>query len=218
MDQYEKQFMFGDPVPLASIEGAKDNSFFLVWSYSKKVADNRKKACCTMDGSARGGNVRILGRTYANCADHTGSRIFYASAAAENLVIFGSDVSNAFGEAPAPKQGAFLYPDRAFHQWWKHHKKRPPIPPGYVIPVQKAMQGHPESPRLWEKFIDGILKDIGLVPTVHEPCLDHGTIDGKRILFLHQVDYFACAAPDQHNLDLLLDIIDDRLSMPIKRS
>jgi len=59
MDQYEKQFMFGDPVPVDSIPDAKDNSFFLVWSYSAKVAD------------------------------------------------IGSDVSNDFGEAPAPKDIEF---------------------------------------------------------------------------------------------------------------
>ncbi|KAL7525465.1 hypothetical protein ACHAXR_001015, partial [Thalassiosira sp. AJA248-18] len=81
------------------------------------------------------------------------------------------------------------------------------------------MQGHPESPRLWEKFIDEILKSLGLVPTVHEPCLYHGVIDGKRILFLRQVDDFACAAPDQRTADILLDMIDDndKLSIPIKR-
>ena len=78
------------------------------------------------------------------------------------------------------------------------------------------MQGHPESPRLWEKFIDLVLTEIGLIPTVHEPCRYHGTIDGKRILFLCQVDDFACAAPDQRTSDILLDMIDEKLSMPIK--
>ena len=183
----------------------------------EKVLDKRKKSRCTMDGSARNGKVRILGHTYANCVEHAGARIFYAASAVENLTIYGSDVSNAFGEAPAPKQGAFILPDRAFYQWWTKHKGRERIPPGYVVPVQRAMQGHPESPRLWEKHIDDILKDIGLVPTVHEPCLYHGKIDGKRILFLRQVDDFACAAPDQRTADILLDMIDDRLSIPIKR-
>ena len=169
-----------------------------------------------MDGSARGRNVRILGHIYANCVDHTGARIFYATAPVENLVIFDSDVLNAFGEVPAPKQGAYLHPDHVFHQWWKNHKHQKPIPHGYVIPVQKAMQGNLKSPQLWEKFIDSILKEIGLTPTVHEPRLYHRTIDGKQILFLWQVDNFACAAPDQRTSDILLDMIDAKLSMPIK--
>ncbi|KAL7529031.1 hypothetical protein ACHAXR_002756, partial [Thalassiosira sp. AJA248-18] len=188
MDQYEKQFMFGEPVPVESVKDAKKNSFRLVWTYLQKILDGQKKARCTMDGSARNG-----------------------------LTIFGSDVSNAFGEAPPPKQGAFVIPDRAFYQRWTKHKKLPRISPGYVVPVQRAMQGHPESPRLWEKFIDGILKSLGLTPTVHEPCLYHGVIDGKRILFLRQVDDFACAAPDARTADILLDMIDEKLSIPIKR-
>ncbi len=40
--------------------------------------------------------------------------MFYAIAAAENLLVYGADVSNAFAEAPPPKQGFFIHPDRAF--------------------------------------------------------------------------------------------------------
>jgi hypothetical protein len=154
---------------------------------------------------------------YANCVDQTSSRLFYAIAAAENLLIFGSDVCNAFAEAPPPKQGFFIRPDKAFHGWWENHLKRPPIPPGHVIPVLSAMQGHPELPRLWEKHADALLRELGLEPTVHEPCLYSGLINGNRIIFKCQVDDFAIAAPDQHTADVLMDLIDDRLSMPIKR-
>lgn len=143
--------------------------------------------------------------------------MFYAVAAAENLLVFGADVSNAFAEAPPPKQGFFIRPDRAFNEWWVQHKKLSPIPPGHVIPILSAMQGHPESPRLWEKHADEILRDIGLTPTVHEPCLYSGTINGKRILFMRQVDDFAIAAPDATTSDILMDMIDDRLKIPIKR-
>jgi len=80
--------------------------------------------------------------------DQTSSRLFYAIAATKNLLIFGSNVSNAFAEAPPPKHGFYIRPDRAFNKWWVNHKKHPPIPPGHVIPILLAMQGHPESPRL----------------------------------------------------------------------
>ena len=56
--------------------------------------------------------------------------------------------------------------------------KRPPLRPDAVIPVKRAMQGHPESPCFWEKHIDKILRDCGLQPTVHEPYLYVGKIDG----------------------------------------
>ncbi len=127
------------------------------------------------DGSTRSGKVLILAETYANFVKQTSSRLFYAIAAAENLLVFGADVSNAFAEAPPPKQPFFIRPDRAFHEWWVQHLKWDPIPERHMIPVLSAMQGHPESPRLWEKHADKILREIGLTPTVHEPCLYSGT-------------------------------------------
>ncbi len=163
------------------------------------------------------GSVQVLDETYANCVDQTGLRLFYAIAAAENLVIYGADVCNAFAEAPPLKQGFYVRPNRAFHKWWGNHKGRPPIPAGYVVSVLSAMQVHPESPCLWEKHADAILCELGLTPTAHEPCLYSGTINGTCIVFMHQVDEFAIAAPDQCTADILLDMLDDKLTMPVKR-
>jgi hypothetical protein len=42
--------------------------------------------------------------------------MFYAIAAAENLLIYGANVSNAFAEAPPPKQGFYIYLDCAFNE------------------------------------------------------------------------------------------------------
>jgi hypothetical protein len=191
--------------------------FFLVWTYTIKALDGRKKACCVCDGSSRSGSVKILDEVYANCINQTSSPLFYAVCAAETLLIFGSDVCNAFAEAPPPKQGFYIRPDRAFHEWWTRHKGLPPLTPGQVIPVLSAMQGHLESPRLWEKHADAILHDLGLTPTTHKPCLYSGIIDDKRILFKCQVDNFAIGAPNSCTADILLDMLDDKLTMPIKR-
>jgi hypothetical protein len=211
--QYDAQGMFGEPFAVTQ----KDAVFHLVWTYAIKAVDSRKKARCVCDGSTSSGMVRILAKTYANCVDQTSSRLFYAISAAENMLIFGADVSNAFAEAPPPKQGFFVCPDKAFHEWWVQHKGRSPIPDGHIIPILSAMQGHPESPRLWEKHADSILRELGLEPTVHEPCLYSGIIHGKRVLFKRQVDNFAIAAPDAKTADILLDMIDDKLKIPVKR-
>jgi hypothetical protein len=213
LDQYEKQFMFGTPCPMKK----GDAVFNLIWSYAVKVEDGRKKARCTCDGSTRGGAVRVLDHTHANSIDQTGSRIFYGLSAVENLLVFGSDVSNAFGEAPPPKQGFFIRPDKAFHGWWKS-KGRSPIPDGYIVPVQAAMQGHPESPRLWEKHIDKILRrKLHFKPTIHEPCLYSGVFDGSRVLFKRQVDDFAVAAISHALANAIFDAIDAVLQMPMRR-
>jgi hypothetical protein len=58
------------------------------------------------------------------------------------------------------------------------------------------MQGHPKSPRLWEKHADSILRELGLTPTMHEPCLYSGKIHGQRVLFMRQVNDFAIVSPD----------------------
>jgi hypothetical protein len=79
------------------------------------------------------------------------------------------------------------------------------------------MQGHPESPRLWEMHADAILQGLGLTPTTHESCLYSGTVAGKRVIFKRQVDNFAIATADEKTADILLDLIDDEVSIPLKR-
>jgi hypothetical protein len=102
-DQYEDQGLFGAPVAATSTATV----FNLVWTYVVKEFDKCKKACCTCDGSSHGGQVCVLDYTYTNCVDQTSSQIFYAASSVENLIIFSADVSNAFAEAPPPKQGFY---------------------------------------------------------------------------------------------------------------
>jgi hypothetical protein len=118
LDQYDMQFMFGELV-IAENDSA---IFHLVCTYVVEKLDGRKKACCVCGGSSHSGQVKVLDHTCANCIDRTGSQIFYAISAAENMLVYGADVSNAFAEAPPPKQGFFIYPDRAFHNWWVNKK------------------------------------------------------------------------------------------------
>jgi hypothetical protein len=114
--------------------------------------------------------------------------------AKRGLVAYVADCSNAFAEAPPPKHPLFMHIDEAYHDWWVNHLGKPPIPPDKtVVGVQNAIQGHPESPRLWEKMIDCILRDIGLQPTKHEPCLYKGIYQGKYTMFMRQADDFAIA-------------------------
>jgi hypothetical protein len=101
---------------------------------------------------------------------------------AENFLKYGADVSNVFAEAPPPKQGFYIYPDCAFNKWWVNHKHQPPLATGQVIPILSAMQGHPESLCLWKKHANSILRDLSLTPTVHEPCLYFGMVEGKLVI------------------------------------
>jgi hypothetical protein len=87
---------------------------------------------------------------YVYTNNRTGSCIFYAISAAENMLVYG-DVSNAFAEARPPKQGFFIYPDRAFHDWWVNKKGKPPIPPCYPCPWRYAGTPRISTP-LGEKY------------------------------------------------------------------
>jgi hypothetical protein len=94
LNQYHTQGMFGTPL-LVDDDAAV---FHTVWTYDIKALDECKKACMVCDGSLRVGQAHVLDETYANCVDQTSSRMFYAIAAAENLLIYGADVPT-----PSPK-------------------------------------------------------------------------------------------------------------------
>jgi hypothetical protein len=180
LDQHDVQGMFEDPTEVDSDAVV----FCRVWTYAIKALDGWYNARCTCNGLPCSGQARILDETYANCVDQMGARIFYSILAAENLLIFGADVSNSFAKALPPKQGFYIIPNKAFLEWWVNHKKRPPIPDDYIIPILSAMQGHPDSLHLWEKHANAILRELRLTPTTHKPCLYTGVVNCKQVIFL----------------------------------
>ena len=132
-----------------------------------------------------------LGETYAASLDQTCAKIFWALNAVKGNIVVGADASNAFAEAPAPCAPLYMKLDSQFHTWWKS-LGRAPIPDGYGVKVHKALQGHPESPRLWAKLIDKIMTDLGFQTCRHEPCLYyHPDYKGEDIYFIRQVDDFS---------------------------
>ena len=212
LDQYWGQKMFGNPCPLPP----NANVLNLLWDYRIKD-DGTYKARMVCNGRPSNRNTVVFGYTYAKSLDHVGTRIFWATAAAKNLVVQGADASNAFAEADAPKHPLFVRVNEPYRDWWEQHMNRPPIPPGYVLPVHKALQGHPEAPRAWATKIDKILRtQLKLQATTHEPCLYHGTHKGKEILFLRQVDDFAVAAETSEIATDVINTIDKYMTIKIK--
>jgi hypothetical protein len=105
--------------------------------------------------------------------------------------------------------------DEQFRTWWTEELGRPPIPAGHVLPVKHALQGHPEAPRLWEKHIVKILDDLGFKSTTHEKCIYQKTIQGKKVLFLRQVDDFAVACVDDAITREVIKQVGARLTVPL---
>ncbi len=52
----------------------------------------------------------------------------------------------------------------------------------HVVPLHKALQGHPEAGALWEHMIIGILEGLGFHSTTHECNLYCGEINGELVL------------------------------------
>ena len=96
-------------------------------------------------------------KTYASYVEQPIHRLTWSISAAQNLYCKGYDVGNAFSKAPPPINPFYMYPDAQFHQWWQEELGNSPIPKGYVIPIQKALQGYPTFPRLWDKHLSKML-------------------------------------------------------------
>jgi hypothetical protein len=151
LNSYHDQGMFSKPMEVPD----KANVHYMLWRYMFNMCGTRK-ARMVCDRSSRQGTI-TLGHTFANSLDAASERLFWAVVANKGLTTYGADVSNAFTEAPPPIHPLYMRIDEAFCDWWENCLQRPPIPPNHTVIVQNAIQGHPESPRLWEKLIDKIL-------------------------------------------------------------
>ena len=215
LDQYNDQDTFGEPEPRP--KGA--NLLNLLWCYLIKD-DGRKKARCVCNGNKNRRGTVTLAETYAASLDQTASRVFWAATAINNFITIGADASNAFAEAPAPVAPLYVYVDEQFRQWYKSkYPNRQPIPPGYVLRVKKALQGHPESPRLWAQLIDKIIKQLNLKACTHEPNLyytDNYNGLGKTVLFMKQVDDFCVSCQDRETAKAVIRAINDKMTIDVK--
>ena len=96
----------------------------------------------------------------------------------------GTDVSNAFTEVNDPDIPLFVGIDNQYYEWYKLRFNKD-IPQHCILPVQKALQGHPKSSRLWALHIDKILKTkFTLKSTTHKGCIFQGLYKNEKILFL----------------------------------
>ena len=126
-------------------------------------------------------------------------------------------MTNAFAEAPPPAAKLYVEIDALCRNWHTKHRRLGSIPENYVLPVNQALQGHPESPRLWAMHIHSILLKLGFKSCPHEPCLYSGTFRGQQMLILWQVDDFAIACQEKSNSIALLDRLDSILKQKVKR-
>jgi hypothetical protein len=104
-------------------------------------------------------------------------KLFFALAAAKGFVIFIADTTNAYQQSPPPMTKCFLCIDDAYRSWHRKRFGTDIDPDTYVIPLECALQGHPEAGALWEKMIVSILEgdELKFKSTTHELNLYRGT-------------------------------------------
>ena len=215
LDQYQAQGTFGKPQP----RPAGANVLDVLWTYLTKD-DGTKKARCVCNGAKNRRGTVTLAETYAASLDQTSAKIFWAASAILNFIQIGADATNAFAEAPPPKAPLYVTIDEPYREWYKERfPNEPPIPKGSVLRVHGALQGHPESPRLWATLIDSIIKKLGLKSCKHEPnlyyCSNYNNT-GKKVLFLRQVDDFAVSCQDHETAKHVIEAINTEMTIQVK--
>lgn len=211
LDQFHNLRMYGDPVdrPQGAIILRQH------WQYHiKRDGTRRARNCC--DGSPRAAPVlHRFATTYSSCVEQPVQRLFFAIAAQMNYKVFGGDANDAYAHSPAPAHPTYVAIDDAYADWHKH-RFGTDVDRNKVLPVQHALQGHPESGRLWESHITHILRSLEFKfhSTTHDKSIYRGDYNGIPIFLLRQVDDFALAAPHEHIAQEIYDKIGKQLQLP----
>ena len=209
LDSMAKQEMYGPPV------SAPKDAIVLRqhWNYAIKGDGTRKaRNCC--DGSPRAAPQLKLANTYSSCIEQPCMRLFFALCSHEGFTCIKVDATNAYANSPPPAQPTFVIIDDQYADWYLHHHGVA-VSRNLVLPVQHALQGHPESGALWEKFVNAVIARHGFQSTTHERSLYQGTFNGHRMLICRQVDDLAIGCVDIAAVKALVSAIcaDDGIDL-----
>ena len=201
--------MYGTPIPRP-----KDAIVLRPhWRYLvKRDGTRRSRNCC--DGSpCAAPSLHAFAMTYSSCVEQPIQCLFFALSAHMGYRVYGGDAQDAYAHSPPPEVPTFVSLDSQYIDWYEH-KHNIKLDPSHVLPVQHALQGHPESGRLWEAHINKILTNIGFKNTVHDKCIYQTTYRGTKILLLRQVDDFSIASPSETLAKEIYNIIGTQLQLP----
>ena len=141
--------------------------------------------------------------TYSSCIEQPCLCTFFALCAYEGNVALKVDATNACANSPLLGQPTFVYIDDQYVDWYavRHGVK---VSRNMVLPFQHALQGHPESGSLWEKFVNRVIAGHGFNSTINECSIYQGVYNGHRMLICQQVDSLAIGCMDT---DAICDLV-----------
>ncbi len=167
-----------------------------------------------MDGSKRAAPwLREAVKTYASCIGQSSMKLFFAIVALMNKIVTIADTTNAFQQSPPPTKPCFLEIDEAYQSWYRKKFGEEVNSQTHVIPLGRALQGHPEAGALWERMIVDILhQEFNFKATTHERNIYRGEVNGEVVFICRQVDDFAIASDTPSVADHIISRIDKLVS------
>lgn len=214
LDQFEELGMYGEPcrAPPGAIV------LRMHWQYRiKRDGTRRSRQCC--DGSPRAVPVlHQLVSTFSSCVEQPVKRLFYALAAQMNYRVYGGDAKDAYAHSPPPKIPTYVQIDVAYAEWYLARRGQS-MDRSMVLPVHHALQGHPESGKLWEEHIDSILfsQELNFRTTSHDRTIYRADYNGEPVLLLRQVDDFSLACKTEAIAKDIYDRIGRKLQLAGER-
>jgi hypothetical protein len=168
LDARQKQKIFRAPYP--TLPGAT-----VLRSHRNYIIKpcGTRKARMSCDRSKRTAPELRFAQTYASPIDQPCIRLFFALSTAMGIVVMGADCANAYTNSPSPTQPTYVQIDDAYADWYRsRHGKE--ADSSLVLPVLKALQGHPDAGALWKMHIKKILDDLDIVYTTQERSIYRG--------------------------------------------
>ena len=171
--------------------------------------------CC--NGSKKAvPQLHAVASTWSLCVELPVQRLFMGLCADMGLTIYGGNATDAYAHSPAPND-TYLAIDDAYADWY-YKKKGEHISKQMVLPVHHALQGHPESGKMWMKMIDKILiNQLGFRTTTHDRCIYIRERDGQVQLLLRQIDDFCTGMTSEkaardlfNNIDVKIQFLSEK--------
>ena len=129
------------------------------------------------------------------------------------LTIYGGNFKDAYTHSPAPSHIYLAINETYANLYFKKHGEQ--ISKRMVLPVNHALQGHPESGKMWMKMINEILiNQLGFRTTTHDRCIYIREKDGQVQLILRQIDDFCAAMTSEKASRNLFNDIGIKIQFP----
>ena len=213
MNQFADLQMFGKPIMI----DPKTKPIILRphWQYNVKRDGTRRARLCCNGSKYAAPILHALAMTYSSCVEHPIQRLFFAIAAQLNLKVYGGDAKDAYAHSPGSHIPTYLSIDDAYAEWYSEQYGKD-IDRKLVLPIQRALQGSPESGRLWEEHCNRTLMNepLNFETTTHDKTIYHTTYKGEKIYLLRQVDDFALACDKEDTAKEIYSIIGSKLKLP----